>query len=34
MASTTGCVWISEDGGDHWKTAAAHMPPVYAVAFS
>lgn len=34
MASTTGAVWISEDGGDSWQCPAPHMPPVYAVSFA
>jgi hypothetical protein len=34
MASTTGSVWISEDGGDHWQNPAPNMPPVYAVTFA
>lgn len=33
MGSTTGGVWLSEDGGDHWLTVSATMPPVYAVCF-
>jgi hypothetical protein len=33
MGSTTGGVWLSEDGGGQWQTIAAHLPPVYAVSF-
>jgi hypothetical protein len=33
MASTTGGLWTSEDGGDHWTQAPARLPPVYAVRF-
>jgi photosystem II stability/assembly factor-like uncharacterized protein len=33
MASTTGHAWLSEDGGQVWKTVAAYLPPVYAVRF-
>ncbi|MYM40687.1 WD40/YVTN/BNR-like repeat-containing protein [Duganella qianjiadongensis] len=33
MGSTTGGVWVSEDGGGQWQTIAAHLPPVYAVSF-
>lgn len=31
--STTGNVWISEDGGDSWQTVSSTLPPVYAVRF-
>ena len=34
FGSTTGSVWISEDGGDSWQTVSAHLPPVYAVRFA
>ncbi|MYN46378.1 exo-alpha-sialidase [Pseudoduganella sp. FT93W] len=34
MGSTTGGVWLSEDGGGQWQTIAAHLPPVYAVSFA
>ncbi|MGV7211156.1 exo-alpha-sialidase [Oxalobacteraceae bacterium A2-2] len=33
MGSTTGSVWLSEDGGQRWRTISTHLPPVYAVAF-
>jgi hypothetical protein len=33
MASTTGSVWLSENGGDNWQTISCNMPPVYAVCF-
>lgn len=33
MASTTGGVWMSGNGGDSWQTLSTTMPPVYAVAF-
>lgn len=33
MASTTGGLWASGDGGDSWQTVSAHLPPVYAVKF-
>lgn len=33
MASTTGALWVSEDGGDGWHCVTAHLPPVYAVRF-
>jgi hypothetical protein len=31
FGSTTGSLWVSEDGGDAWTTVAEHLPPVYAV---
>jgi hypothetical protein len=33
FGSTTGSLWISEDGGDSWQTISNHLPPVYAVRF-
>lgn len=33
MASTTGNLWASDDGGDHWTMMQAHLPPVYALRF-
>lgn len=33
LASTTGGLWISENGGDAWRQAQARLPPVYAVRF-
>lgn len=34
MASTTGSAWLSDDGGTHWQTISANLPPVYAVRFA
>lgn len=31
FGSTTGSLWVSEDGGDHWSTVSEHLPPVYVV---
>jgi len=31
--STTGNVWITEDGGDSWQTVSSTLPPVYALRF-
>ncbi len=33
MGSTTGALWISENGGDSWQCLSAHLPPVYCVRF-
>jgi photosystem II stability/assembly factor-like uncharacterized protein len=34
MGSTTGGLWTSDDGGESWKQASAHMPPIYCVRFA
>lgn len=31
MGSTTGALWVSEDGGERWTTISAHLPPIAAV---
>jgi hypothetical protein len=33
FGSTTGSLWVSEDGGKSWKTVSNNLPPVYAVRF-
>jgi len=33
MGSTTGNLWITEDGGDAWRHVSAHLPPIYAVRY-
>jgi len=33
MGSTTGGLWVSENGGDNWQAIALTMPPVYAAGF-
>jgi len=33
MGSTTGALWVSDDGGDSWWLINAHLPPIYAVRF-
>lgn len=33
FGSTTGSVWISEDGGDSWSRLSADLPPIYCVRF-
>lgn len=34
FGSTTGGVWISEDGGDRWLGLDARLPPIHAVTFA
>ncbi|MDI1432813.1 WD40/YVTN/BNR-like repeat-containing protein [Polyangium sorediatum] len=34
FGTTTGSLWLSEDGGDSWQTISNHLPPVYAVRFA
>lgn len=34
MGSTTGNMWVSEDGGQSWTHVSAHLPPVAQVAFA
>ena len=34
MGSTTGNLWITEDGGEKWRQLSAYLPPVAAVAFA
>jgi photosystem II stability/assembly factor-like uncharacterized protein len=33
MGSTTGALWLSEDGGESWRALSLHLPPIYAVRF-
>lgn len=33
MASTTGNLWISENGGEGWFEVSGHLPPIYCVRF-
>jgi hypothetical protein len=33
MGSTTGNLWVSEDGGEGWRQIAGHLPPIAQVAF-
>ena len=34
MGSTTGSLWITEDGGDSWHTISSNLPPIYATRFA
>lgn len=34
MGSTTGALWVSENGGERWQLLNAHLPPIYAVRFA
>ncbi len=34
FGSTTGSLWISENGGDSFTTLSEHLPPIYAVRFA
>ncbi len=33
FGSTTGGLWVTENGGDQWHEITAHLPPVHAVTF-
>ena len=33
LGSTTGSLWLSEDGGDRWVALSGNLPPVYALRF-
>jgi hypothetical protein len=33
FGSTTGSLWVSENGGDAWQTVSLNLPPIYAVRF-
>jgi photosystem II stability/assembly factor-like uncharacterized protein len=34
MGSTSGHLWVSEDGGDRWREIGGNLPPIYAVRFA
>ncbi len=34
MGSTTGGLWVSDDGGASWRTVSTTLPPIYAVCFA
>ena len=33
VGSSTGSLWVTEDGGDAWSTVSTHLPQVYCVRF-
>ncbi|THF60194.1 WD40/YVTN/BNR-like repeat-containing protein [Pseudothauera rhizosphaerae] len=33
MGSTTGSLWLSENGGEHWQCLTTHLPPIHALRF-
>ncbi len=33
FGSTTGSLWVSEDGGRSWITVSSHLPPIYCTRF-
>lgn len=33
LGSTTGNLWSSHDGGNHWQSVSSHLPPIHAIAF-
>lgn len=34
IGSTTGGLWLSENGGDDWQTLSTHLPPIHALTFA
>ncbi|MGE3143079.1 MAG: WD40/YVTN/BNR-like repeat-containing protein [Hyphomonadaceae bacterium] len=34
MGSTSGGLWLSDDGGDAWRAIEARLPPIYALRFA
>ncbi|GAC1393688.1 MAG: exo-alpha-sialidase [Polyangiales bacterium] len=34
FGSTTGSLWVTDDGGDGWSCVSSHLPPIYAVRFA
>jgi hypothetical protein len=33
LGSTTGNLWVTEDGGDSFTLVSHHLPPIFAVSF-
>jgi hypothetical protein len=34
FGSTTGGLWVSENGGDSWQRVQGSLPPIYTVRFA
>lgn len=34
FGSTTGGLWVNENGGDDWSNVTHTLPPIYAVQFA
>lgn len=34
FGSTTGALWVTENGGDAWRCVSAHLPPIHCVRFA
>lgn len=34
FGSTTGNLWFTADGGEHWESVSHHLPPIYSVRFA
>lgn len=34
MGSSTGSLWVSEDGGDSWQCVSTHLPQIYCARFA
>lgn len=34
FGSTTGGLWVTEDGGERWHCVSVHLPPIYQVLFA
>ena len=33
FGSTTGSLWVTENGGDSWQTVSSNLPPIHSVRF-
>jgi len=33
FGSTTGSLWVSENGGNSWQTVSLNLPPIHDVRF-
>lgn len=34
FGSTTGSLWVTENGGDRWQCVSSHLPPIHCVRFA